>query len=110
MNQLQTAGPELYRAVLLPQELLQMQDALAMAKDAAACKKAAHAIIEEFCSFFDRENVRCDMQLLLHGSFCNSHLLLLNDADERRNIFLFYEFTLVMMDALYVLHSKGEEK
>lgn len=110
MNQKQMGGLELYRPVLLPTHLQKMQDTLALAKDVTAYKKAALAIVEEFCSLFDTEYIRSDMQLLLHGSFCNPHLRYLGDADERRNIFLFYEFTMVMMDALHVLYDKGAEK
>ena len=107
---LQKAGPELYQPILLPTALLELQNDLAMAKDNAEYKKAAQAVIKEFCSLFDEEYIRADMQLLLHGSFCNPNLRFLGDAAERHNIFLFYEFTLVMMDALHVLFGNKEAK
>jgi hypothetical protein len=109
MNHPQRGVPDLYRPVLLTAELQKMQELLARAKNATASKQAAVAILEKFCSFFDPEHIRSDMQQMLHGCFCNPHLKYLNDADERLNSFFFYEFTLLMMDALHTLYGSKEK-
>lgn len=98
-----------YQPVLLPAALQGMQQALVRARGEAGSHKAAIAILKHYCNTYERSGIQQNLQLLLNGSFCNPQMTALADAAERQNIFLFYEFTMMMMDALYMMQG-GEEQ
>lgn len=65
-------------------------------------------IIKEYYSCFGATGMRQDMWLLLCGTMGNVQADELADASSRRNLLFFYEFTLLLFDAVYMLH--GQER
>jgi hypothetical protein len=79
--------------MLLPASLQAMHQALAGARGEAAISKAATAIIKKYCETYEPGSIQQDLQRLI--IICG----------EQQNLCLFYEFTLLMLEALYALHK-----
>ncbi|MBC7937086.1 MAG: hypothetical protein H7Y86_17185 [Rhizobacter sp.] len=100
--------PVLFKPAVLPQTLEDMYKELAHAKGSEARAAAATEVIKEYYRFFKGDGMRKDMWLLLAAAMGNPDAENLMKAVERHNLIFFYEFTLMLFDAVYVLH--GEEQ
>jgi hypothetical protein len=96
-----------YKPAVMPAPVLSLQEALVQAGDTPTARQAALAIVEEYYGFFGCTGMRQDMWVLLSSAMSNDTSCL-STAGERYKLLFFYEFTLVLMDAVYVLH--GEER
>lgn len=94
-----------FQPACLPQALIQFAEALAAAGSNDARQSAALAIIHEYYSFFGPTGMRHDMWLLLTAALGSSNIDSLADNSNRRNLLFFYEFTLLLSDAVYTLHG-----
>jgi hypothetical protein len=108
--------PVLYQPAILPGTMADMYAALAHAKGPAERTAAAMEVINEYYNFFGGDGMRKDMWLLLSAAMGNPHAENLAKAAERYNLIFFYEFTLMLFDAVYLVHGgekfgkmKGEE-
>lgn len=93
-----------FKPTILPEQMIEMHEALVSASSEPSERKAALAIIEEYYNFFGRTGMRPDMWLLLTGALGNYEMRILNDPTQRHNLLFFYEFTLIMMDATWIVH------
>lgn len=98
-------GPEFFKPACLPPALLDKYEALTNTANGPAAIEACVEIIKEYHSCFDSTDVQQDMWLLLCGTLSNRHMDELGDAENRRNLLFFYEFTLLLLDAVYLLHG-----
>jgi hypothetical protein len=99
---------QFYKPAVMPAPILNLQEALIHASGEPVARQAALAIVQEYYGFFGCTGMRQDMWLLLSSAMSNNNTSCLATAGERYNLLFFYEFTLVLMDAVYVLH--GEER
>ncbi len=95
-----------FQPVILPAVLKAMHKKLVNAANKAAARRAALAIVKEYHGFFDATDMRRDMCLLLNAAMGRADREAI--TQEQHNLHFFYEFTLLFMDAVYVLH--GEER
>ena len=102
------AAPRLFKPATLPAALQQLHQALAKAGNEGSRREAALAIIHEYYSFFGSTGVRQDMWHLLSGTLCEEQGLL-KESEERAYQLFFYEFTLMLLDAGYVIHEVTKE-
>jgi hypothetical protein len=91
--------------MLLPGHFVKMQQQLVASINPAAREKAAGAILPQYCNYIDKESLHQQMQLLLNATLTHPHLPAMANGSERHNLLLYYEFTLMMIDALYSLHA-----
>ncbi len=98
------AAPCFFQPACLPQVLMQYAEALATASagNNDARQSAALAIIQEYYSFFGATGMRQDMWHLLTGALCGNNT---ESLVHSHNLLFFYEFTLLLFDAVYALHG-----
>ncbi len=92
-----------FQPATLPTPLMKLYEALADAPNDQSRHQAAFAIIHEYFSFFGPTGMRHDMWLLLSTALCNKQSTALQKANNRRNLLFFYEFTLLLVDAVFVI-------
>ena len=96
-----------FQPVALPQQLMNLFEHMQQLAAEPSGHKAALAVVEEYYNFFGPTGMRKDMWLLYSAAMCSRHLPGLQDSDERYNVLFFYEFTLMLLDAVYLLHCNG---
>lgn len=101
--------PPLFKPAILPQVLKELHEALATVQGEPAQRQAALAVVKEYFSLFSPPALRQDMWLLLSAALSSTEVAQLEDGIQRYNLIFFYEFTLLMMDAVYLLYE-GEVK
>lgn len=92
-----------FQPATLPAPLIKLYEALADAPNDQSRHQAALAIIHEYFSFFGPTGMRQDMWQLLSTALCNKQSTKLKKASNRRNLLFFYEFTLLLVDAVFVI-------
>lgn len=97
--------PQFFQPACLPEALLELYEALVNASGKPASRQAALAIVQEYYNFFGAADMRKDMWLLLTASLGSSNIDSLKKAGNRHNLLFFYEFTLLLFDAVYTLHA-----
>ncbi len=102
-------GPVFFKPACLPPALLDKYETMTNTANGLAAIEACVEIIKEYHSCFDSRDVQQDMWLLLCGTMCNDDIDELRNADNRRNLLFFYEFTLMLLDAVYLLHGYGRQ-
>lgn len=95
-----------YRPVILPEAILELHEALVKARSAPACRQAALAIIDEYFYCFSRTDMRQDMWTLLSGALSCKYIQKMKKSVHRQNLLFFYEFTLVLMDAVHSIYAR----
>ena len=95
-----------FQPVVLPAVLKEMHKALVNAANTAAARRAALAIVKEYHGFFAVADVRSDMCLLLNAAMGRADMETI--VQEQHNLHFFYEFTLLFMDAVYILHGREQ--
>lgn len=95
-----------FKPAILPEQMIELHEALVNANSGPAERQAAIAIIKEYFNFFGPTGMRADMWTLLSGALGNSEMVTLQDATQRHNLLFFYEFTLMMMDAVWRVYRK----
>jgi hypothetical protein len=93
-----------YQPMLLPAALQGMQQALVRARGEVGSNKAALAIIRQYCDVYELATVRQEMQLMMNSCLVNADIPQLNSGEGRRNLLLFYEFTMMFFDAVYAVY------
>ncbi len=96
-----------FQPVALPQQLILLFERMQELAAKPSGQKAALAVVQEYYSFFGPAGMRKDMWQLYSAAMCNRHLPGLQESDERYNLLFFYEFTLMLLDAVYLLHCNG---
>jgi len=84
---------------MLPQALLQLQEQLHQQPSAAT----AWPVLQEYFACYNQQDIRHELELMLVGSLTNDEMHQLKQGKERHNLFFFYAFTLLFMDAVQVL-------
>lgn len=95
-----------FKPSVLPEQMIELHEALVNASSGPAERQAALAIIKEYYNFFGATDMRADMWTLLSGALGNSEMVTLQDATQRHNLLFFYEFTLMMMDAVWRVYDE----
>ena len=95
-----------FQPVVLPAVLKAMHKELVNAAGKAAARRAALAIVKEYHGFFAVAGIRSDMCLLLNAAMGRADMETI--AQEQHNLHFFYEFTLLFMDAVYILHGRDQ--
>jgi hypothetical protein len=91
-----------FQPATLPQALVQLQEALANANNESSRREAALDIIHQYYSHFGPAGMRAEMWKLLAGALGNKP----RKKDRHgQNLFFFYEFTLMLMDAGWVVNE-----
>lgn len=96
---------QFFQPAIMPPEIQDMRQELSHAANKEDAQKAATAIVKEYISYFGVNGVRNDMWVLLSGTLGQADVNYMAKAVERYNLFFFYEFTLLFMDAVNVLHG-----
>lgn len=94
---------EPFQPATLPPALMALHDALANAGNDTARRQVAMAIIKEYFSYFGPTGMRTDMWQLLAATLTNDLMPVFKEAQQCSNLLFFYEFTLMMMDAVLVI-------
>jgi hypothetical protein len=95
-----------YRPHLLDKTLADLQRELANAEGKDEREAAAAAIIKEYHTFFGGDEMQKDLWFLLAAALTHPDLDGVSGEINRSNLFFFYEFTLMLFNAMYVLHGK----
>lgn len=90
----------------LPDALLRMHEKLVNAHSKTSARRAASAIVDEYFGFFGATDMRPDMQALLNAAAWYTGKVTSPGAAGQHDQLFFYEFTLIFMDAVYVLHGR----
>ncbi|HEV7331892.1 MAG TPA: hypothetical protein VGN63_12705 [Flavisolibacter sp.] len=73
-------------------------------------KAAAWAIIDDYFSFFNYEAWRKDLWQMLVGTLTSEQMDQLEKGMDRHNLFFFYEYTVLLLEAVDLLREKREGK
>lgn len=84
---------------LLPKKIQRLHQQLAAAKTDSCRRDAALAIIHAYYKHYSAEQMRAALWQMLAGALANEQHRPLNKARKRAVLLLFYEFTLLLMDA-----------
>lgn len=98
--------PPYFQPATLPEALLELHEALVQSGGGPARRQAALDIIREYFKFFGPTGVRPEMWRLLAGALSAKHIPGLKKGVERQNLLFFYEFTLMMVDAVGVISDE----
>lgn len=69
-------------------------------------KKAAWEIVEEYFTCFSMQTVNKDLWTMLFASITKNEEVPMQKGVERENLIFFYQFTLLMIEAVQLLQSK----
>ena len=92
----------------LPEVLLQLAEDFNEQTNLAAKQTAAAAILKEYFFCYRLPEVRRFMWQLLAGSLSSGKMPGLRKAAARHELIFFYEFTLMLMDAVDCLNAGGK--
>ncbi|MBC7937969.1 MAG: hypothetical protein H7Y86_21690 [Rhizobacter sp.] len=100
-----------FKPATLPETLMELHEALAKANNDSSRREAAIKIIHEYFNCFGRTGMRHDLWQMLTGTLGNKHMPKFKKGSQRNNLFFFYEFTLMLIDASYVINvvTKDEQ-
>jgi hypothetical protein len=70
----------------------------------------AHTIISEYLRFFGIEGVQEDLWQLLVGALSSDEVQGLDTGRHRHDLIFFYEFTMLFVKAVDMLHKESVEK
>jgi hypothetical protein len=91
---------------VLPKILVELRNGLKETKS----KEAAWKVIEEYCSFFGLETVHNELWLLTAAALTNDEVEEAEKAQGRQDLIFFFEYTKMLMEAVYLLYEKRREK
>ncbi|HEV7332528.1 MAG TPA: hypothetical protein VGN63_15930 [Flavisolibacter sp.] len=86
----------------LPEKLISFQRNLHQEES----KAAAWAIIHDYFTFFNREEWRQDLWQMLVGTLTSEQMDKLEKGIDRHNLFFFYEYTTLLLEAVSLLRNK----
>ncbi|RYZ45338.1 MAG: hypothetical protein EOO14_25860 [Chitinophagaceae bacterium] len=89
----------------LPQTLLNFKTNLHQQRS----KSTAWAIIDDYFSFFDHEAWRKDLWQMLVGTVTSEQMDQLEKAMARLDLFFFYEYTTMVLEAVALLRAKKKK-
>jgi len=91
---------------ILPETLNKLHQELAEKQT----KESAWDIIDEYFSFFGLESIHHELWLLTAGTLSNEEMQFAQRPVDRSNLIFFFEFSKMFYEAVYLLHSKHNEK
>lgn len=97
-----------FQPVALPEPLMDLFERMQLAASKPGGPIAAHNIIAEYCHSFNRGEIHRNMWMLYSAASCNQQMPGLRDTEARHNLLYFYEFTLMLLDAVYELHGRAD--
>lgn len=92
----------------LPVELDDLYRELVTAENKEEKAAAAKAIINEYYRSYGKATIRQDMWKLLSAALGNPHAQNLMNGNERNRMICFYEFTLMLLDAVEEYRNTNE--
>ncbi|MBB1283217.1 hypothetical protein HRH25_02445 [Flavisolibacter sp. BT320] len=90
----------------LPEKLLSFQRNLHQ----DGSKAAAWTIIHDYFTFFNHEEWRQDLWQMLVGTLTSEQMDRLEKGIDRHNLFFFYEYTTLLLEAVSLLREKQGAK
>lgn len=90
----------LFQPVSLPVELDDLYRELVTADNKEEKAAAAKAIIHQYYKLYGKATIRRDMWKLLSAALGNPNTQMLMNGNERNRMICFYEFTLMLLDAV----------
>jgi hypothetical protein len=73
-------------------------------------KASSWGIIDDYFNFFGKEEWKKDLWLLLVGTLTSDEMFHLQKGIDRHNLFFFYEYTTLVLEATQNLHQHHNKK